>query len=312
MSSSSLVERLKLRGRRLAGAIVHAAGGYRWLLPVFEPSPTGVRRRLQTYLNLYYSGKETVEVALKVPELDVTFRCDLRDHMLEPWVKGWAPVYELAEIEYVRALAGPGDRIVDLGANHGFWGFSVARAAGQGARLVLVEANPTVVRRLRRTCVLNPGIDATVVECALGDGAVSEIPFFLPRTGLSGLGSIVLHDHAREHGFLEAGRRMVVKARTLDSLVAEGVIDGMDLVKIDLEQAEDLFLEGARKAFCRFRPRFVMCETSSESKTFEFFRDLGYRPYMLDPRGERGALPEERFWGNIFFGRDGETEALPS
>ena len=96
---------------------------------------------------------------------------------------------------------------------------------------------------------------------------------------------------------------MEVRSRTLDELAKSGVITAMNLLKIDLEQGEDLMLEGARSAFGSLRPRLVMCETSTASRIHQFWRDLGYRPYRLDEAGAEARLPDGDYWGNVFFTR---------
>jgi len=297
------VESMKVRARVVAGACLHHMGLHEKLLLVRSPIERFWKRRLRSYLTSYYDTVESAEAALYVPELDLVFVCDLKDHMLEPYLQGRAGVYELREIDHFRRRCRAGDQLLDLGANHGFWGFSVARAAGRGTRLVLVEANPVIARRLRRTARFNPAIEATVVECAIGDGIRREATFYLPRAGLSGLGSLVLHDTARTNKYLTEEHTITVPSRALDDLVAAGVVTGMDLVKIDLEQAEDVMVSGAQESFRRFRPRLVMCETSNDSATYRFFRHLGYEDYLLDEAGRPAPVPRDPFWGNIFFAR---------
>lgn len=297
------IERLKYRARVAAGACLHAAGLYRRLLPVFQPRPAGAARRLQAYLQHYYDQAESAEAELYLQGLGLTVACDIKDHMLWPHLEGKAPVYEQLDIDHCRALVRPGDHILDVGANHGFWGFALARAAGPGAAVYFCEPNPRLQRRVRRTAQLNPGIAARLLPYAIGDGTQDELTFYLPAGSLSGLGSTVLHSHARERGWLSEQRRMTVPSRSIDALVREGAIAGIDLMKIDVEQAEDAVVRGALDALRRFRPRLVMVETSPDSFAAATLRGLGYASYRLDADGRQAPVPPD-FWGNIFFTRE--------
>jgi len=299
------LDEARFRGRVGAGALLHRLGLYQRLLPVNQPRPRGVARRLQSYLMNYYAQASCVEADLFVPGLDVTFACDLKDHMLVHYVEGLDPIYELPEIEHCRKQVRPEDHIVDVGANHGFWGLSMARRAGPRARLYLAEANPAILRRLRRTLRLNSGLRAEILPYAIGDGGSETVTFYLPRGNLSGLGSTVLHEYAKQHGYLRAESRTEVPSRSLDGLAAQGRIAGMDLLKIDVERGEDAVIRGARDALGTFRPRLVMMETANHGYAFNALCQMGYRSYRLDGRGEeRSVTGGEPFWGNVFFRRD--------
>lgn len=302
---SATLDRAKAQARVAMGACLHAAGLYRRLLPAFDPKPRNVlARRLQSYLQNYYDQAESAEGTLHLAPLGVTVACDIKDHMLWHHLEGVAPIYEQAEIDHCRTWVRAGDHILDVGANHGFWGFALAQRAGAGAVLYLCEPNATVLRRLRRTAALNPMIDARILPYAITDGAQADVTFYLPRGNLSGLGSTVLHDSARRHGFLEEARRVTVAARSIDELVRDGRIQRIDLMKIDVEQAEHAVLRGARDAIRRFKPRLLMVETGAGSEAEQALRALGYpAPYRLDEAGQRQPV-EPGWWGNLFFTRE--------
>lgn len=299
-----VVEGLKESGRVAAGWLLHHAGLYRGLLPCNLQRPAGMGRRLQAYLLHYYRTAATVEATLSIPDLSVKVACDLKDHMLNPFIMNAAPIYEYREIAYCRSLVRDGDRIVDIGANHGLWGFTLAHA-GRAVRVFLCEANPTIIRRLKHTARLNAHIDATVLPYAIGDGNRDRVSFYLPLPNpagnLSGLGSTVLHDYAVQHDYLSGDRRITVAARSIDQLMDSGELDGMDLVKVDVEQAEDAVIAGAMNALKHFRPRLIMVETSISSRASTALCNLGYDAYLLDDNGREAGFPDGGYWGNIFF-----------
>ncbi|MBD2165769.1 FkbM family methyltransferase [Calothrix membranacea FACHB-236] len=286
--------------RVLAGATLHNLGAYRSLLPRWCPQPTKLQQRLRDYLAHYYREIEQAEVILKLPELGGKFCCDLRDHMLEPYVWGEKIIYEFKEIEYCRKQVKPRDYIVDIGANHGFWGITLGRAINASA-VYLLEANPKILQRLEKTTQINQELPIQILPYAITDGQITEVDFYLPVDNLSGLGSTVLHSQAYEHGYLKDNQKITVAARSLDQLWHDGYLKNMDIVKIDVEQAEDAVIRGGLKVLQECKPRLLMVETSNESWAFQQLNQLGYQAYCLDDLGNEIAVTSEYFWGNIFF-----------
>ena len=279
---------------------MHTLGLYRSLLPIHQPQPTEFIRRLQSYLNHYYEHVDHAEANLYLGALGLRFACDIKDHMLWWHLQGLAPIYEQLEINHCIKQVRPRDHIVDVGANHGFWGFSLAYRAGEGARLYLAEANPTIIRRLRRTARMNPRIDARILPFAVSDGSADSLTFYLPADTLSGLGSTVLHEYAVEQGYLQKNHQIVVPAKSLDSLVEDATIEGIDMMKVDVEQGEDAVVRGALRALERYPPRMVMMETSIDGWASNALIEMGYATYRLDETGCEKPV-EPGFWGNIFF-----------
>ena len=296
----SRIERSKYKIRVEAGEVLHRLGLYRRLLPVFLPNPSGVARRLQSYLNHFYEKVEHAEADLYLPDLGLTFACDIKDHMLWPYLENEKPIYELTDINHCRGQVRPNDHIVDIGANHGFWGFTLAFQAGTTARVYLCEANPSILPRLIRTAELNPNLASLILPYAITDGTAANLAFYLPDGPLSGLGSTVLHAFATGHGYLSTERQVSVAARSLDALMDDGTLLGMDVVKIDVEQAEDAVVNGAQRALQRFRPRLLMVETALGSGATKTLQGMGYQTYCLDEAGHRRPVPTD-YWGNIFF-----------
>lgn len=124
----------------------------------------------------------------------------------------------------------PGDLFLDIGANIGIY---TILALDLGAEVIAVEPNARNAQRLRDNIALN-GYAATVLEAA-----VSSEP---------GTVRITTHLDSYNHLVTEGGAE--VAATTLDDLLGDRTAAG---VKIDVEGAERLVLEGASRALAEHR-----------------------------------------------------------
>ena len=283
------------------GRSLHQIGFYNWNIARSKRDESSIVRRLWAYLENYHSRHDLLEAGVYLSEARVWCYCDLRDWLIRNYINGSSGIYEWTDISHCMSYCQPGDHIVDVGANHGYWGFSLGRIIVGGA-IYLVDANPTLCERLRRAAEMNKGMRASVFHCALGDGSLSECTFFTPLKCNSGTGSTVLHEYALDHELLDASRHIQVPSTSLDELVAQGAISRVDILKIDVEFGENAVIQGALKTLQKFRPRLVVCETSPSSIAFSTFESLGYRPYILKNGNQRLEVSAASdYWGNIFF-----------
>lgn len=152
----------------------------------------------------------------------------------------WEPATTAALLAAVR----PGMRVLDVGANFGWFTLLLAQRVGPQGRVFAFEPVSHWRRQLRRHLIANGLADrVVVVPYGLSDQA-SERPIVV------GDSSATLHwaggevPRAVEH----------VELRALDDAVAALGIDRIDLVKLDLDGHEPRFLRGAAKSLARWRP----------------------------------------------------------
>ncbi len=149
----------------------------------------------------------------------------------EPWIE---PV--------VRRLARPGDRVIDVGANLGYYTLILAGIVGPQGRVWAFEANPQIAARLKRSLEFNGYAAFTEVQAAAAGDRSGEAAFFVSRRDS---GSSHLH-HVVQH--VEAGSVIQTRMLTLDaSCGAEPV----RLLRMDAQGSELMILEGARSLLAR-------------------------------------------------------------
>lgn len=176
------------------------------------------------------------------------------------------------------------DVFYDIGANTGLYTCFAAKNCSQ---VVAFEPYPPNVAELKRNVALN-GLDASVHEVALsdrsgtigfsteGDGGLND-----PGSGGAGFGRGTITD---------AGSDLEVPAVRGDELIQAGTIPRPNILKIDVEGAESLVIDGLSEALSAEACRVVYCEvhepgasrgpdhdhTVDRSALFETFRELGF------------------------------------
>ena len=187
--------------------------------------------------------------------------------------------------------------VLDIGANIGIMTSLVARKCKRGT-VHAFEPIPENVSVLRRICRgrANVRIHAT----ALGESS-GEIPMVMPDVGavrMQGLSHVV---HESLTDFSEGTHYSVPQSR-LDDL-KDVVGEGVDAIKIDVENFEQFVFRGALATLREFRP-LVYCElwdNENREACFEIFRELDYRIQILVDGGLVDFDPNAHEEQNFFF-----------
>ncbi|WP_181705383.1 FkbM family methyltransferase [Chthonobacter rhizosphaerae] len=164
------------------------------------------------------------------------------------------PGYALGTVEWPvqRAIAdrlGRGSVFFDVGANVGFFTILAARAVGPAGRVVAFEPSPANVHLLRRNISANGFPNVTVIEAAASDHSGSG-ELLLAR--LSGGSALSTADRPPD-----TTGSLSVRLVSLDDLVAGGGVRLPDVVKIDVEGAEEAVLKGMTGLLRRAAPVIV-------------------------------------------------------
>jgi FkbM family methyltransferase len=173
-----------------------------------------------------------------------------------------------------RRILKRGDLFIDVGSNVGSYALWAADA---GATVVAVEPSPDAARRLRRNLQLND-FPVTVRQCGLAER---------PGTMTLSRGA-----DTTNHLLLEPlATGDTIEVDTLDNILGDGFAAG---VKIDVEGAERLVLEGAHRALSERRIGALQLEWNAESERLlgesrapvaDLLRDYGYTLMRPDQQG---------------------------
>lgn len=215
----------------------------------------------------------------------------------EDWFEDEAP--------FLRTLFAPGDRVLDVGANLGFYALTAARKAGARGRVWCFEPTPDVAQNLRASLAMNQMATATVIEAALG--------------GQRGRAGLVRGGSAEMNRIDEAatGAEQVVM-ETLDGWYADTPeARGISFVKLDVEGHEDAVIAGGAAFFTAESP-LVMMEVSDDpagtAAAIARLEAMGYRGFRLLP-GPGILVPHDGpradpFMINLFLAKPDRIAAL--
>jgi len=186
----------------------------------------------------------------------------------------------------------PGMTCLDVGANIGDSTLDLARLVGPFGHVHAFEPAPLPLSRLREHVTAN-GFDerVTVHGIALSDrGGVAEFAIAGEAVENQGMGSLVSRDNE------VVSAEITVELQRLDDFASRNDLSRIDVVKLDIQGGEMMFLEGGRAALQRFRPTILLEVSPAElvaigltpPELIAAVEDLGYVAHLLRADGRIG------------------------
>lgn len=182
-------------------------------------------------------------------------------------------------------LIRPGDIVVDVGANLGFWSLRAAARTDPTGSVHAFEPDPRNSSRLTHNAQLNALHSIVVVERALAD-TTGHATFHLANTGDSGKGRL-----QPRRGLTALLQVSVV---TLDSYLAAERVPHVDFMKVDVEGGEEDVFLGAQRLLARADAPLILFEAadtladsvgSSTTRVKMVLMQLGYRIFRPTDSG---------------------------
>ena len=182
-------------------------------------------------------------------------------------------VYEKFETKLLRNEVKPGMVIVDIGANIGYYTLILAGLTGASGKLYAFEPDPANFGYLQKTTKLNNLTNVELFNVALGDrdGVVS---LYLSESNKG--------DHRIYDVEKEGRKKLDIKMIRLDDVLEKNGFKA-DLVKMDVQGAEGLVLEGAKKTIAMNPDLIIYTEfwpdglKNSGADPMKIFSDLNER-----------------------------------
>jgi FkbM family methyltransferase len=191
------------------------------------------------------------------------------------WIVGssthgcWLGTYETQKQSVIRRFVKTGMKVFDVGANAGFYTLAFARLVGDSGEVWAFEPFAAKADYLLKHRSLNGLGNVHVVQAAVAD-----------KPGLAGLR--VTGDGSM--GVLDEGAAYHVPTVSLDGLIASGALPEPDLIKMDVEGAESLVLDGARTLLGRNKTILFIAlhGENQKQRCLDLLSLLAYRVFLLD------------------------------
>ena len=272
------------------------------------------------------SPPSPIPLALELPGAPLRMRVhETGDEFISPCIRATG-LWEPAETRFFVTTIRPGDFVVDVGANIGYYSLIASRLVGDAGRVLAIEPDADNCAILRHNVAGNGATNVRVVEAAASDINGVER---LYRAGTN------LGDH-RTYDSGDGRPSKSVPAFTLDHLVGDQA-QRVDFIKIDAQGAEAKILAGMAGTLRRnaghitivleFWPFGLERAGSSAARVLELLDEYRFEMATIDEDAgklrpttpeallelARGPLhPSTGFFANLVLARGLRAGALPT
>ncbi len=218
--------------------------------------------------------------------------------------------FEEDESEFLRSIAESGMKVIDVGANVGIYTVLLGKAIRPFGHIWSFEPYQPVASYLKRNIEMNELDNVTVIEKAVAEKE-GVLDFHIFSDGDDVYNSLGAAERPEEQ--LYAVRKIPVSVTTLDTVADETGIEKIDILKIDVEGAEEWVLKGAERLIRRspnlqivmelYEPSVQQCGCSIK-RLIELLGSWGFSMFEIGPGGVMKCCTVEDFSGvNALFKR---------
>ncbi len=225
-----------------------------------------------------------------------TMRCDVRDLIQATLIhfRAWEPNVSRT----LEGLIQPGDTVLDIGANIGYYTLLFAQKVGAAGKVIAIEAHPRFASITQDHVRLNGHDNVRLMNVAVSDRPGQVTLYEGPSTNI---GSTTLR---RESGFTPSA---VVKALPIMDILEPEEVGRISLIKIDIEGAEIPVLGDLLDSIDRF-PRRLAMAVEANVQDDERWRDMFARFTQLG--FEAFDMKNDYDWGHMLRDQPSELERI--
>jgi FkbM family methyltransferase len=199
------------------------------------------------------------------------------------------------ELPFLEQILSPGMTFVDAGACYGLYTLAASKIVGESGRVITFEPASRAFRVLRKNIALNSLANVLAYPLALTTNSGKALLYHHPNVGCDSLG--------RDHSFTETAEE--VGTESLDNVLRKISVSHVDVIKMDVQGAEELVLRGAKEILTSSRPAVIfevyppgtVLLGLSPNGAWDFLGSLGYEFFLVDRQGtlrRELSLPADR------------------
>jgi FkbM family methyltransferase len=202
------------------------------------------------------------------------------------------------ELAFLNRLLAPGQTFVDAGANIGLYTLAAASIVGAGGKVLAFEPEANALRALKNNVALNHLRQVEVLDSALSNSDGQAGLFGGDERSVSA--SLGTDDNSK-------APCQIVRTVRLDSVLAERNHPVVHVLKMDVEGAEAMILQGALQTLGRCKPTviFEVNEAAAQAlglppdAAWDLLASLKYRFFELSKNGELVSAQKPKTIRNI-------------
>lgn len=164
-------------------------------------------------------------------------------------------MYEEFEMSIFRKLLRPRMNVVDAGAHIGYYSLAASQGIGQEGRVFAFEPEMNNRNLLEKNMKANNAVNVHIIDIALSDVKENR-RFFIEKYNKAH------HSFAKGD---EMEKKIEISADTLDNLLVRFGSPKIDIIKMDIEGAEAIALEGMIGTIHRNDSMFIFTEFYPEA-----------------------------------------------
>lgn len=211
---------------------------------------------------------------------DVSLTPAIRAHgFWEAWITSW----------FTKTLK-PGDTFIDIGANNGYYTLLSSLLVGENGKVIAYEPNPLNVDLLKSSRSLND-MKFTIRDVALAD-TPGRMDLHIPGNYI---GSASLVADFSDGSWGEEHIK-TVDVTTLNSEMENNVFTKADVIKMDVEGAEELVFHGGRELFSRLSDCTIALEWTPGAYSDHFYDELNSWGVLTVIDFDGNEKPLDRHW----------------
>jgi FkbM family methyltransferase len=197
-------------------------------------------------------------------------------------------VWEKFETDLFYKTVKPGDIVVDVGANIGYYTLIAADLVGKEGMVYAFEPEPSNYKLLTKNVEINNFRNVTLIQKAVSE-EMGRIKLYLDKVNLGA------PSFSEENIFIERGSYIDVKTISLDDFFENHKKEeNLNFIKIDAEGAEGLIVNGARNILQQNNPKILMefwpygqkNIGTDPIKLLNTLMDYGYRMRLVDDKNQ--------------------------
>ena len=198
---------------------------------------------------------------------------------IEKLIYAFGSLYE-PELAYLKQVLAPGSVFVDAGACYGIYTLAASTMVGRRGRVIAFEPSARAFRVLQHNLELNGATNVRPYPAALTEKQSRTWLYRHPSVGCDSLG--------RDRSFTDYGEE--VATESLDEVLRQFPTRSVDVMKLDVQGAEELILRGALRTLRAHHP-VVIFEVYPEGTiplglapygAWQLLNELGYQFFVVE------------------------------